>query len=181
MRLFDLKDRNVIVSPEALLIPEFKDIWKRDKTKDKLKAMRELSYVYFVCDYKSPYRSSFTLNRLEVMVAKDFMKDESYTPDSKISAAVDKYKELQKTPSMMLLDASLKTVHNLIDYLQNVDLQERDKNDRPIYKPSDVTSSLKNIGGIVESLSKVRESVEKEMSEQATLRGHRKKGNREDP
>lgn len=181
MRLFDLKDRNVIVSPEALLIPEFQAIWKRDKTKDKLKAMRELSYVYFVCDYKSPYRSSLTLNRLESMVAKDFMKDEAYAPDPKISAAVDKYKELQKTPSMMLLDASLKTVHNLIDYLQNVDLQERDKNDRPIYKPSDVTSSLKNIGGIVESLSKVRESVEKEMSEQATLRGHRKKGNREDP
>lgn len=181
MRLFDLKDRNVIVSPEALLIPEFKDIWKRDKTKDKLKAMRELSYVYFVCDYKSPYRSSFTLNRLEAMVSKDFMKDEKYTPDSKISAAIEKYKELQRTPSMLLLDASLQTVHNLIDYLQNVDLQERDKNDRPIYKPSDVTSSLKNIGGIVESLSKVRESVEKEMSEQASLRGQRKKGNREDP
>ena len=181
MRLFNLKERNVIISPEALLIPEFQDIWKRDKAKNKLKAMRELSYVYFICDYKSPYRASLTLNRLEATVAKDFMKDESYTPDSKISAAIDKYKELQVTPSMRLLDASLKTVHNLIDYLQNVDLQERDKNDRPIYKPSDVTNSLSKIGAIVESLSKVRESVEKEMSEQASLRGQRKKGNREDP
>tara|TARA_R100001463_G_C3450119_1_gene213573 strand:+ start:160 stop:705 length:546 start_codon:yes stop_codon:yes gene_type:complete len=181
MRLFDLKDRNVIISPEALLIPEFKALWTRDKSKEKLKAMRELSYIYFICDYKSPYRDSYALSRLEAMVCKDFMKDEKYTPDAKVSAAKSKYKELQKTPSMLLLDASLQTVNKLTDYLQNIDLTERDKNDKPIYKPSDVTSSLKNIGGIVESLSKVKESVEKEMSEQASLRGQRKKGNREDP
>ena len=37
MNLFDLKDRKVIVSTEALLIPEFKELWSRDKTKDKEK------------------------------------------------------------------------------------------------------------------------------------------------
>ncbi len=109
------------------------------------------------------------------------MKDEDYEPDSKILAAIEKYKSLQRTPSMLLLDASLQTVHNLTDYLQNVDLQERDKNDKPIYKPSDVTNSLKSIGGIVDSLNKVRANVEKEIQEAATLRGQRKKGNREDP
>ena len=181
MNLFDLKDRNVVVSPEALLVPEFKALWERDKSKTKAKAMSELSYVYFVCDYKSPYRSSFTINNLEAMVSKDFMKDEKYNPDIKVCTAIDKYKELQRTPSMLLLDASLQTVHNLTDYLQNIDLTERDKHDKPVYKPSDVTNSLKSIGGIVESLSKVRESVEKEISEQATLRGQRRKGNREDP
>ncbi len=181
MKLFDLKARVVIVSPEALLIPEFKDLWSRDKSKDKLKAYRELSYVYFISDYKSPYRSSLTEDKLHEVVAKDFMKDEKYKACPKVLAAIDKYKELQKTPSMLLLDASVQTVHKLINYLQDIDLNERDKSDKPIYKPSDVTSSLKNIGGIVESLAKVRESVEKEVSEQATLRGHRKKGNREDP
>jgi len=181
MKLFDLKARVVVVSPEALLIPEFKDLWDRDKTKDRLKAHRELSYVYFISDYKSPYRSSLTEDKLHEVVAKDFMKDEKYKACSKVLAAIDKYKELQKTPSMLLLDASVQTVHKLINYLQEIDLTERDKSDKPIYKPSDVTTSLKNIGGIVESLSKVRESVEKEVSEQASLRGQRKKGNREDP
>ena len=56
--LFDYKERNVIVSPEALLIPEFEEIYKRDKSKDKAKAIKELSYIYFISDYKSPYISS---------------------------------------------------------------------------------------------------------------------------
>ena len=173
--LFDYKERNVIVSPEALLIPEFEEIYKRDKSKDKAKAIKELSYIYFISDYKSPYISSLSPDALKRTIGKDFMKDEDYEPDSKILAAIDKYK------SMLLLNASLQTVHNLTDYLQNIDLQERDKNDKPIYKPSDVTNSLKNIGGIVDSLNKVRANVEKEIQEAATLRGQRKKGNREDP
>ena len=179
--LFDLKDRKVIVSAEALLIPEFKDIYSRDKSKDKAKAIQQLSYVYFIADYKSPYVSSLSPDALKRVVGKDFMKDEGYKPDSKVSAAIDKYKGLQKTPSMLLLDASLQTVHNLTDYLQNVDLQERDKNDKPIYKPSDVTNSLSKIGAIVDSLNKVRANVEREILATAQLRGQRKKGNREDP
>jgi len=95
--------------------------------------------------------------------------------------AMEKYKELQRTPSMSLLDAAQRTVHNLTDYLESVDLNERDKNNRPVYKPSDVTSALKAIGGIVDSLRVVTETVQKEISESGSLRGQRRKGNREDP
>ena len=181
MKLFDLKERSVIVSPEALLIPQFKKIWDRDKSEDKLTAYRELSYIYFISDFKSPYRVSLTKDKLYLSVAKDFMKNENYKPDSEILNAIEKYEQLQITPSMKLLTASVKTVHNLTDYLQGVDLTERDKNGRPIYKPSDVTSSLKAIGGIVESIAKVRANVEKEITQEATIRGQRRKGNREDP
>ena len=39
----------------------------------------------------------------------------------------------------------------------------------------------KSIGPIIESLNKVKEQVEKEVAQSATLRGRRLKGNREDP
>jgi len=181
MKLFDLKERTVIVSPEALLVPEFEKLWKKDKTKDKGVAIRQLSFIYFVCDYRSPYRSAHTINKLESIVGKDFMKDENYAPDPDMRVAMEKYRELQRTPSMSLLDAAKRTVHNLTDYLESVDLTERDKNNRPVYKPSDVTSALKAIGGIVDSLRVVTETVQKEVSESGSLRGQRKKGNREDP
>jgi hypothetical protein len=61
------------------------------------------------------------------------------------------------------------------------DLDERDEKNKPIYKPNDITNALKSIGGIVESLTKVREQVEKEITQQGALRGQRRKGNREDP
>ena len=181
MNLFDLKGLAVTAHPEALLIPEFKAMWDADDSEDKAIALSELSFVYFMCDYKSPYVLSLTPDRLKDVVSKDFMKNEDYKPTPLVLAAIDKYKQLQKTPSMGLLEASMKTIHNLTGYLENVDLEERDARDRPIYKPSDVTNSLKSIGGIVESLNKVRSLVEKEITQIGTLRGQRRKGNREDP
>jgi len=179
--LFDLKNRQVTFSPAALMIPEFKALWDRDESKDKYTALREISYVYFFTDFKSPYVAALSPEILERTIAKDYLKDESYTPDAEVIAAIDKYRELQITPSMLLLKAAIKTVHNLTDYLENVDLQERDKNDKPIYKPNDITGALSKIGNIVESLQKVKENVEREIMHSAQLRGQRQKGNREDP
>ena len=181
MDLFDLQKRRVIVHTKALLIPEFKVLWDRDKKKEKEKAIRELSYVYFITDYKSPYIQSADPDLTEKVVAKDFMKDPSYKPDKEVKEAIAKYTRLQQTPSMRLLTASLKTISNLTSYLETINLHDRDKNDRPVYKPSDVTSALKSIGPIIESLNKVKEQVEKEVAQSATLRGRRLKGNREDP
>jgi hypothetical protein len=181
MKLLELKNSKVIIAPEALMIPEFKNLWEKDTSEDKEKALKDLSYIYFTCDYKSPYLTSMGKERVRLAVAKDFMKDSSYKPTVEIEDAMHKYKSLQFTPSMKLLEASIATIYNLTDYLENVDLQERDKNGRPIYKPTDVTNSLKSIGGIVESLNKVREQVEREQTTKGTLRGQRQKGNREDP
>ena len=181
MDLFDLRDFKVTISPKALLVPEFRTLWDRDDSKDKDKALQELAYVYYLSDFKSPYLLSLDLSIVADTVAKDFMRDESYIPDEKVEEAINKYKELQITPSMRLLKASLTTVNRLTDYLEEVDLSERDDKNKPIYKPSDITNSLKSIGGIVESLTKVRDLVEKEITQSGTLRGQRRKGNREDP
>jgi hypothetical protein len=181
MKLFDLKNSRVIISPEALVIPEFERLWRRDDSEKKERALKELSYVYFTCDYKSPYLTSMGKDRVRLVVGKDFMKDSKYRPDAAMEEAIEKYKDLQVTPSMRLLEASVTTIHNLTNYLEHVDLQERDKNGKPIYKPADVTNSLKSIGGIVESLNKVKEQVEREQTSKGTLRGQRQKGNREDP
>ena len=181
MNLFDMKGKGISITTEALLIPEFKEIWERDKTKDKEEAVKEFSYIYFSTDFKSPYVQSADAGLAAKVVAKDFMKDPKYKPDKTIDAAIAKYVELQETPSMRLLKASLKTVSNLTNYLETVNLHERDKHDKPIYKPSDVTSALKAIGPVIESLNKVKEQVEREVAQSATLRGRRIKGNREDP
>ena len=179
--LFDLKDRKVTFSSQALVIPELKTIWDADKTKDKSKAVTKLSYIYFLCDFKSPYVLSVPPESLKSIVGRDFMGDEGYEPDAKVILAIKKYRELQKTPSMGLLEASTITIHKLSSYLRSVDLTERDKSGKPLYKPSDVTNALKSIGGIVESLAKVQDQIEKETVKIGVLRGQRKKGNREDP
>ena len=103
MKLFDLKNSRVIISPEALLIPEFERLWRRDTSKNKEKALKELSYVYFTCDYKSPYLTSMVRDKVRLVVAKDFMKDTKSRPDPGMEEAIEKYKDLQVTASMRLL------------------------------------------------------------------------------
>jgi hypothetical protein len=45
MDLFDLRDFTVTISPKALMVPEFKALWDRDKSNNKSTALSELAYV----------------------------------------------------------------------------------------------------------------------------------------
>ena len=44
-----------INEPELLLVKEFKALIQRDKSVDKERVTRELSYIYLAIDWKSPY------------------------------------------------------------------------------------------------------------------------------
>ena len=37
MALFDIKNGNIILNPDSLVLPGFREIWKKDKTKGKTK------------------------------------------------------------------------------------------------------------------------------------------------
>jgi hypothetical protein len=41
--------------PEILLVKEFGDLLKRDKSSDKSRAWAEFTYIYLAIDWKSPY------------------------------------------------------------------------------------------------------------------------------
>ena len=54
-KLFDLVEDKVEIKPESLLIYPFSEIWKRDKSKDKSKAFKEITYIWFYSDFDSPF------------------------------------------------------------------------------------------------------------------------------
>ena len=56
MRLFKEDNFQVVINPEAKLIPEFKKIITNDKDRKKRNAHKHLAYIYFICDYRSPIR-----------------------------------------------------------------------------------------------------------------------------
>ena len=91
-QLFDLKAGNVVLNPDSLAIPMFSKIWKTDKTKTKEKATKEISYIYFMCDFSSPYMVYPETKRREVIV-KDFMKDTKWKESESILHAMKRYKD----------------------------------------------------------------------------------------
>ena len=56
IKLFKYEGYKLNISEEALLLKPFKEIWQRDKSKNKDKALQELGYVYFISDPRSDYQ-----------------------------------------------------------------------------------------------------------------------------
>jgi hypothetical protein len=54
--VYDNVDKQLELNePELLLTKEFSNLIKRDKSKFKERATRELTYIYLAIDWKSPY------------------------------------------------------------------------------------------------------------------------------
>lgn len=175
MKLFDLENKTVKVYPEALLIKEYKTLWDRDKSKTKDVATQELAYVVFIADYKSPYMYYSEDARSE-KIKNDCIKIDKWSPDTKVLAAIAKYKELQRTPSMGLLEDAQTAISNIRKYFRETDVS----GDETGVRAKNLVMNLKALGDLVSSVEKISELVEKEVSE-ARIKGQGTLGLRETP
>ena len=169
MALFDIKNGNIILNPDSLVLPGFREIWKKDKTKGKEKATQEISYVFFMCDYNSPY-AVYPNNKRKEVIIKDYMgKDWKETEDIKV--AIKRYMDFQETHTMRLIRAAKAASDKLAGYFENIDFLKVDDNGKPIYTAKDVAVNLEKVGSIVESLEKLETRIKKEVKTNSRVRG----------
>jgi hypothetical protein len=170
MGLFDYKDYKVVIHPDAIAIPAFKKIWDRDKTKEKHKATQELSYIYFVNDFKSPY-SVWPEEDRRAKVIADFIKDPDWKMDPELKMAEAEYNEFQQTYSMRFLQSARGLADKLTAYFEEVDFHAVDDRGKPLYSATDAVRNLKEVGNVIESLDKVENKVKKEIETKTNIRG----------
>ena len=164
MKIFEIVNNNPVVTTECLLIPEFAKLWQRDKSKTKDTAYSELQYVYFSSDYKSLYLAWDKETREERLV-EDFIKKKGWTPDKEILAAIKKYKEFQNTPTMRFLESNQNAMESFTKYYNDIDWDELDASGkRPKYDITKVTTSIKQAGGIIDNIEKLKDKVAKEQN-----------------
>jgi hypothetical protein len=97
-----------INEPELLLIKEFHDLIKRDKTKSKGRAMKELTYMYLAIDWKSPYSQYSEGERHSESLIDSGLSESEYN-DPIFREACRKYRALQDSnKSIKLLEAAKK-------------------------------------------------------------------------
>ena len=119
MKLFKEDNFQVVINPEAKLIPEFKKIITNDKDRKKRNAYKHLSYIYFMCDYRSPYTIYPEEERKQRLI-KDLHIDETCPITNLVESGMDKYNQLQRTPTITNLKAikeGLLTSAKVIDAL----------------------------------------------------------------
>lgn len=182
-RLLDIdKNNNVIITPEALMVEAFGNLWKRDKTKDKVKATKELAYVWYFSHFDTPY-NSYSKSEKHVEILKDVFGDSKYIIDDAVLEACKHLEKMERTFSLRFLEATKKAAWNLIDFFENVDLRKDvDINGRPIYKPSELTSAIGQCHKIIESIDKWTVKVQQELSlGDDKIRGGGSVGMYEDP
>ena len=172
MKAFDIQGDSVTFTPEFLAVPEFKAIWNRDKRKGKAQAIKELSYVAFLCDNTvyNPYRGYSEDVRAEELI-KDFIGDITWKPDQEVTKAVSKLHGLLETTSSRLLKSSMIATDKLGVYFETIDFTLLDDNGKPVYSARELASNLSAMGNIVKSLKILEEQVKKEQLDDNITRG----------
>jgi len=170
IEIFDLKEGKVVVNPDKLAIPVFKEIYERDKVKTKDTAFKELSFIYFLVDYRSPY-SSYPINKKEEQIILDVIKDNKWKPDSLVRKGIEKYEEFLNTPIIRLVAASKETCDKLTEYFKGIDFTKEDDTGKPIYTAKDVIMNLSKVGDVADSLIKLEDRVKKEIKQESKVRG----------
>lgn len=164
-------NRLEINEPEILLIKEFKALSDRDKTKNKSRLWKELTYIYLAIDWKSLYNQYSEQERHVEALSDSGITEEEFN-DPVFREACRKYKSLQDSnKSIKMLRAAMNAADQFIDYFNDiVDLNERDVNGKPIFTAEKVMKEVGMLNKVHEELVTLENRVKKELAEKSTLR-----------
>lgn len=157
--------------PEILLIKEFKALSDRDKTKNKSRLWKELTYIYLAIDWKSLYNNYSEQERHTEALSDSGITEEEFN-DPIFREACRKYKALQESnKSIKMLKAAMNAADQFIDYFNDiVDLNERDVSGKPVFTAEKVMKEVGMLNKVHEELVTLENRVKKELAEKSTLR-----------
>lgn len=169
---------DVTIDPHALGLLPYKKIWDRDKSKSKSKAIAELSYVYYMNDFRSFVGDITDHDTKHNEVIKMIFKG-SYTPDKAVLDASELYK--QDVPySVGVLEDAKTGVEALRVYLREVDLMAEDDKGKLKHDAAKLKATLISLSGITESITKLELKVKQDVDSSIAVAGGRIKGMFED-
>src|SRR5687768_4641602 len=130
MKLFRVNQHNEleIENGELRAIKEFRELLLRSRRmkgdhegRKKLYATHEFMYIYFYCDWKSPYAGLPDDERHEAALGETDLIEfwDEWKPDALVKAAIEKYIELKHTPLVKLiinLQAGLVNANKIVEF-----------------------------------------------------------------
>lgn len=173
--LFKVEGKVVFPTDEILLVSPFKEIWERDKSKNKEYALEDFAYMEFMTSMlkSNPYKGYSSEVKHEV-VSKDIITREDWQPDELIRKGMEYIFKQQKDGSATytLYLSALQAKEKLEKFFRQVDLDERNfKTGMPIYKPKELSSAILDVDKITASLSVLEKKVEEELFDSVRTKG----------
>lgn len=161
-----MKNWELRVSEEAWGLLPFSKILKRDKSKEKEIAHKEILFIFFYCDIRSPYIIRSPEERTKE-IQKDIGLPESWKKDSLMDEAIKLYEKHSESIIERLYKQSIKSASDIGDYLENtkVLLEERDNHGKPVVDISKITTSLGRVPKLMADLKAAYKQVVKEQED----------------
>ncbi len=165
MKLIKLENWAIVASEETWGLQPFAAILKRDKTKNKEIAHKELLYIYYFCSIKSDYLSIPEDKRGEE-IKKDVGLPDKWTQDEVITNAINFYNSFD-SPLETLYRQTLTAVQAIGKYLENTEalLAERDVAGKPVYDISKITTSVQRVPKLMADIKAAYKEVIKEQED----------------
>lgn len=175
--LFTVSEKTVFPNTETLLISPFKEIWDRDKTKEKYSAIEDFTYIEFMSSMKksNPYRQ-YSEDMKHEKVVKDVITREGWEPDELIMQAIHKVHHFQKEASTTYnyYMAAKRAAEKMQEFFNEVDITAvNPKTFNPVYKPRDITSALNDTEKVLGNLKSLEKKVEEELYEETKNRSNK--------
>jgi hypothetical protein len=160
MKIIEINGATVKLHEGALLVPEFKELWEKNKN-----PIEFFKYVYLFADYNSPYRAYDEPQKIAALE-----KDLGIQLSKPLQTAIEKYKELNYSFNMRYLQDAIHAANQTRAYFRNVDYSLLDAKGNPVYKVKEVTDALKNTLQVITTLEGLKEKVESENVAQNKVR-----------
>lgn len=179
IRLFKYEGYKVTVEPEALMLVPFKALWDRDTSADKRKAMQELAFIYFMCDPRSDYQYLIDDEIRETEIKKGEGMPDNWKPDAEVKRAMAFYKSFVPVSAGLLEDTKV-AVEKLRKLLREVNLEDKDKNGKPIYTLNVITQTIKQVPTLAKDLDEAERALSRDIINDSKARGSQVKALYED-
>lgn len=175
MKLVKFENYKLVISEEALFIKSFANIWKRDRSAGKEKALSELGFIYFQYDPRSDYMYITNEEDRAARIKLQEGMDANWQPDKLVLAAIEDYKSLMVTTGSLLLDDTRMAINEVRRFLRNLDLDKTDDKGKPMYTINTITSTIEKLPKLVKDLAEAQREVDREIMEAGLMRGKKTK------
>lgn len=174
MKLFKYEGYTLTISEEAFAIKVFRQIWNRDRSASKEKAIMELGYCYFMEDSRSDYKYIIDEKERKEAIKKGEGLKNSWQPDALVLEAQALYASFKTTAELLLDDTRA-----LVDKYR-LKLKEMDFAELSVKETKELGSIIKLIPSIVKDLDTVEKTITKELAQSDKVRGAQEKAIYED-
>lgn len=179
MKLFEMHDFSLSVAPEAWGLLPFKAILKRDKSRNKETAFKEMLFIYYYTDIRSDYVYIINDKEREKEIIKDIGLDADWTMHETVKEAIDFYQKRSVSVIAMLYKDAIKSVGDMSEYLRMTDelLRERTNNGGTVTTLPMITTAQEKIPKIMQNLKAAYKEVAAEQKElEGKMKGSKSMG-----